>query len=158
MRTDKQTLTAIRVASCCFVQIALYLLAVIMLAFVVRHAAAAADGRSWWLLRCRGLSSNIGHIALKFHRRHQQVLPKAIWEECVAIPHDGEFTPPLRVLAVQCSLRTSPVTHPRVPYIGLHTTLVLSLLTHRSLTLIFYPYPNPSGAHYNRPMRIFLSI
>jgi len=31
----------------------------------------------------------------------KQVLPKVIWEECVATPHFGECTLPLRVLAVQ---------------------------------------------------------
>jgi len=29
---------------------------------------------------------------------YKQVLPKAIWEERVATPHDGEWTRPLRVL------------------------------------------------------------
>ena len=40
---------------------------------------------------------------LKFSKKfmsvyYKQVLPKAIWEERVATPHDGEWTRPLRVL------------------------------------------------------------
>ena len=42
--------------------------------------------------------------------------PKVIWEECVGVatPDGRECTRPLRVLAVQCSLQTSPFTQPWV--------------------------------------------
>ena len=54
----------------------------------------------------------------------EQVLPKVIWEweEHVDTPHGGECTRPLCVLAVQCPLQRSRVTHPWVHYI--HTTSV----------------------------------
>jgi len=47
--------------------------------------------------------------------------PKVIWKECIATPHGRECTRPLRVLAVQCPLRSSPVTQPRIHYI--HTMI-----------------------------------
>jgi len=64
-------------------------------------------------------STGANSKALKPTRVHynmfKQVLPKVIWEECVATPHGRECTCPLRVLlAVQCPLQTSPITWPRV--------------------------------------------
>jgi len=53
--------------------------------------------------------------------QHIQVLPKVIWEQHVATPHGRECTRALHVLAVQCSLQTSPVTQLRIHYI--HTMI-----------------------------------
>jgi len=52
--------------------------------------------------------------------------PPVIWEEWVVTPHGRECTRLLRVLAVQCPLQTSPVTHPWVHYIR-------TMIRHQSL-------------------------
>jgi len=39
-----------------------------------------------------------------FVSTNKQVLPKVIWEECVATPHIGECTHPLHMLAVACTM------------------------------------------------------
>jgi len=44
----------------------------------------------------------------------KQVLPKLFGKIRVATPHGRERTRPLRVLAVQSPLQTSPITQPRV--------------------------------------------
>jgi len=48
---------------------------------------------------------------------------KSFGKSRVAIPHDGEWTRPLRVLAVQCPLQTSPIAQPRARHI--HTAVPL---------------------------------
>jgi len=61
------------------------------------------NGRQvWWLKEKKGISLYNGCL-------WQQVLPKIIWEDShVATPHDRKLTRPLRLLAVQCPLYTSP--------------------------------------------------
>ena len=78
-----------------------------------------SEGRRLSLPYSSSESTGANSKALKPTRVHynmfKQVLPKVIWEECVATPHGRECTCPLRVLlAVQCPLQTSPITWPRV--------------------------------------------
>jgi len=57
--------------------------------------------------------------------KQKQVLPKVIWESRIATTHGREWTRPLRLLAVQCPLQTSPVTQSPVcatPTPHRHTT------------------------------------
>jgi len=68
------------------------------------------------------------------HNALSQVLPKVIWEKCVATSHGREWTSPLHVLAAQYSLQTNPITQPRVCYI--HTTM-----PHASYTLHYASCP-----------------
>ena len=63
--------------------------------------------------------SHCGRRGCVLQRRlSHQVLPKVIWEECVATPYDKEWNRPLRVLlAAQHQLQTNLITQQRVCYI-----------------------------------------
>jgi len=82
---------------------------------MIRRMFASATAFKTGTRRTHGALSDVLTVGLITN-----LLQKSFGKSRVATPHGREWTRPLRVLAVQCPLQTSPVTQPPVRYI--HTT------------------------------------
>ena len=91
-------------------------------------APACANSNTWFLAPTRGNTPVGISIGPATFARHTSVSntdtptrnPNVIWEEPRRRRSRREWTRLLRVLAAQCSLQTSQITHPRVRYLTPH--------------------------------------